>query len=199
MNKLMLLCLILFSFQIMYVQSMDNTKDKMKKESNTESSSTGEGNAAGIAIGSIILGGIAGTVIGHAIFGGAVDAAGAVDASKSNIRHSSEANEFVAGAVDASKSNIRHSLEANEFVAGAVDASKIRPFNMIENLKQSRLASEVPKIFKDMHDHTHMSLFAILVIVCSVVTTLALCITAAYHITKKKQQSDIAYTTIGLI
>ena len=56
-------------------------------------------------------------------------------------------------------------------------------------------------ITKDMNDHmhTHMTLFGILVIVCSVAATLALCVTVAYHITNKQQQPDIAYSVIGLM
>ena len=37
-----------------------------------------------------------------------------------------------------------------------------------------------------------MLLFSILVIVCSIISTLALCVTIAYFITKKKKEPDIA-------
>ena len=60
-------------------------------------------------------------------------------------------------------------------------------------------ANAMKNITKDMNEYVHMTLFGILVIVCSVAATLALCITTAYHITKKQQQPDIVYTTIGLI
>ena len=63
-------------------------------------------------------------------------------------------------------------------------------------LKLRRLDNERPKDIKQT-TYTHMLLFDILVIVCSVVATLALCITIAYHITKK--QLNIAYTATGLI
>ena len=54
------------------------------------------------------------------------------------------------------------------------------------------------KDIKD-HMHTHMSLFGVLVILCSVAATLALCMVVAYHIKKKKKQPNITYSVIDLM
>ena len=61
-------------------------------------------------------------------------------------------------------------------------------------------ANAMKNISKDIKDstHTHMTLFGILVIVCSMVATFAVCVSIVYHITKKKQQLDMAYSVIGL-
>ena len=62
-------------------------------------------------------------------------------------------------------------------------------------------ANAMKNMTKDIKDHTspHMSLFGILVILCSVVATLALCVIVAYHIMKKREQPDISYSVIGLM
>ena len=52
--------------------------------------------------------------------------------------------------------------------------------------------------FEDINDSTHMSLFSVLVILCSV-TALALCVTLSYHIAKKKQQPNITYTAMDMM
>ena len=52
------------------------------------------------------------------------------------------------------------------------------------------------KDIKNTHTHT---LFSVLLILCSVAATLVLCVTVAYHITKKKQQHNITYTVMGII
>ena len=61
-------------------------------------------------------------------------------------------------------------------------------------------ANAMKNISKDIKDstHTHMTLFGILVIVCSVVATFAVCVSIVYYITRKKQQLDMAYSVIGL-
>ena len=55
--------------------------------------------------------------------------------------------------------------------------------------------------YEDINDHMHphMSLFSVLSILCSVAATFALFVTVAYHITKKKHQSDTTYTVMSMI
>ena len=54
---------------------------------------------------------------------------------------------------------------------------------------------------KDTKDRTrtHISVFGIIVVICSVAATLALCMTVVYHITKKKKQPDISYSVIRMM
>ena len=52
---------------------------------------------------------------------------------------------------------------------------------------------------RDIKDNTHMSLFGILSITCSVTVTLVLCMAVAYHIINKKKPDDIVYNVIGMV
>ena len=51
---------------------------------------------------------------------------------------------------------------------------------------------------ENVHPNSHMLLFHILLILCSMAITVALCVTTAYYITKKKQH-NMSYTVTGLI
>ena len=90
----------------------------------------------------------------------------------------------------------------NRFISKLKATEHIKPIGVVTGtvLGLGGVAYEIGKanamknITKDMNDHVHMTLFGILVIVCSVAATLALCVTVAYHITNKKQQSDITYS-----
>ena len=85
------------------------------------------------------------------------------------------------------------SLDTNRILKAKHEFAKIT-----DKLKTLILQKGMPLDMKDLM-HTHMSLFSVLFIVCSVVATFALCVTVAYWIVYKKKQHDITYTVMGLM
>ena len=99
-------------------------------------------------------------------------------------------------------SSIKNTIPEKKFLLrsthGSMDIDATVSVDEASNMLKKFIKISGNNMLKDTKDnmYTHMSLFGILLIICSV--TLALCVAATYHIAKNKHQSDISYS-IGLM
>ena len=108
-----------------------------------------------------------------------------------------------AAAIAQKVSSIEHTIPEEKFLLGnthgSMDTDATVSVAEVSNMPKEfiKTGNKIPKDTKD-NMHTHMLLFGILLILCSVALALTLCVAVAYHIAKKKHQSDISYS-IGLM